>query len=45
MIRVKMIKGKIIVTGNPSIAWISKMQKMGMVFIHKAGVIYAEFDK
>lgn len=41
----KMIKGKIIVTGNPSIKWIRKMKNMGMVFTHKDGVIYAEFEK
>lgn len=37
-------KGEIIVTGNPSIAWIEKMGKMGMCFTLKNGKVIAYFD-
>lgn len=37
--------GSIIVSGNPSIAWINKMSKMGMIFIHESGRIIAEFER
>lgn len=36
-------KGKYIVTGNPSIAWIEKMTKYGLVFTCDNGRVIAEF--
>lgn len=38
-------RGKFIVTGNPTIAWIEKMTKYGLRFTAKNGVIYATLDK
>lgn len=38
-------KGKFIVTGNPTLAWIQKMQKYNLVFTCKGGVVYAELER
>ena len=38
-------QGAITVSGNPSIAWIRKMSKLGMVFTHKNGQVIAEFER
>lgn len=38
-------KGKFIVTGNPSIAWVNKMTKYGLRFTFKDGLVYAELEK
>ena len=37
--------GSIIVSGNPTIAWVIKMFDMGMVFTHKNGQVIAEFER
>lgn len=37
--------GCIVVSGNPSIAWINKMSGMGMIFRHENGIIIAEFER
>lgn len=41
----RLTKGKLIVSGNPTIKWIEKMKRLGMVFTHKDGKIYAEFER
>ena len=38
-------KGEITVTGNPSMAWINKMVKLGMSFTLKDGKVIAYFDR
>lgn len=38
-------RGEITVTGNPSIAWINKMVKMGMAFTIKDGKVIAYFER
>ena len=38
-------KWEIIVTGNPSIAWINKMVKMGMRFTVEDGKVIAYFER
>lgn len=38
-------KGEVTVTGNPSIAWIDKMVKMGMRFTLKNGKVIAYFER
>lgn len=38
-------KGEITVGGNPSIAWIKKMAKLGMSFTLKNGKVIAYFEK
>lgn len=38
-------KGEIIVTGNPSILWIEKMNKLGMGFTLKDGKVIAYIER
>ena len=38
-------KGKFIVTGNPTIAWVNKMTKYGLRFTYENGVVYAELER
>lgn len=38
-------RGEITVTGNPSIAWIEKMQKLGMSFTLKDGKVIACIER
>ena len=38
-------KGEITVLGNPSIAWINQMTKLGMRFTLKDGKILAYFER
>lgn len=38
-------KGEITVGGNPSIAWIKKMARLGMSFTLKNGKVIAYFEK
>ena len=38
-------RGEITVTGNPSIAWIRKMEKMGMRFTLKDGRVIAFIER
>lgn len=38
-------QGEITVTGNPSIAWIDKMTKLGMNFTLKDGKVIAYFER
>lgn len=38
-------RGEITVTGNPSIAWIAKMTKLGMNFTSKDGKVIAYFER
>ena len=38
-------QGEITVTGNPSIAWITKMTKLGMNFTLKDGKVIAYFER
>ena len=38
-------KGKFIVTGNPTLAWIQKMQKYNLTFTCKDGIVYAELER
>ena len=38
-------KGKFIVTGNPTLAWIKKMQKYNLIFTCKDGIVYAELER
>ena len=38
-------RGEITVSGNPSIAWVEKMAKMGMNFTLKDGKVIAYFER
>lgn len=38
-------KGKFIVTGNPTLAWVNKMTKYGLRFTYENGVVYAELER
>jgi len=38
-------KGEITVLGNPSIAWVNQMAKLGMRFTLKDGKILAYFER
>ena len=40
----KMSKGEVTVSGNPSIAWIEKMARMGMNFTVKDGKVIAYIE-
>lgn len=38
-------KGKFIVTGKPSLAWIEKMTKYGLIFTCENERVIAEFER
>lgn len=38
-------KGKIIVTGNPTLAWVEKMQEYNLILTCDGGIIYAELER